>query len=210
MSEALIQMDNIKKVFLTEEVETHALSDVSFGIAPGEFVSIAGPSGSGKTTLLSILGLLDTASDGTFKVPRHAVLLGERGKARAVMGKQRFVRGDHVLAGAKRRFDRLLGDAGLPTDQLDEDIDFRIGGKRDRVFHEAYPGEIDIAFFTPVARGHGDDFDLTTGARRQRLTARLNEPQEAAADNAYTGQSKLQFISHGKIRTSGSPWRQWE
>jgi len=73
MSEALIQMDNIKKVFLTEEVETHALSDVSFGIAPGEFVSIAGPSGSGKTTLLSILGLLDTASDGTYTLNSNDV-----------------------------------------------------------------------------------------------------------------------------------------
>ena len=66
MSEALIQMEDIKKVFLTEEVETHALSDVSFAIASGEFVSIAGPSGSGKTTLLSILGLLDTATDGLY------------------------------------------------------------------------------------------------------------------------------------------------
>ena len=66
MSESLIQMEDIKKVFLTEEVETHALSDVSFAIASGEFVSIAGPSGSGKTTLLSILGLLDTATDGCY------------------------------------------------------------------------------------------------------------------------------------------------
>ncbi|NKB88671.1 MAG: ATP-binding cassette domain-containing protein, partial [Acidobacteria bacterium] len=73
MSEALIQMDGIKKVFLTEEVETHALSDVSFGIAPGEFVSIAGPSGSGKTTLLSILGLLDTASDGRYMLNSNDV-----------------------------------------------------------------------------------------------------------------------------------------
>jgi putative ABC transport system ATP-binding protein len=66
--DALIQMEGIKKVFLTEEVETHALSDVHFDIAAGEFVSIAGPSGSGKTTLLSIRGLLDTASDGRYRL----------------------------------------------------------------------------------------------------------------------------------------------
>jgi putative ABC transport system ATP-binding protein len=62
---ALIRMAGIKKVFLTDEVETHALSDVHFEIKQGEYVPISGPSGCGKTTLLSILGLLDTPSDGS-------------------------------------------------------------------------------------------------------------------------------------------------
>ncbi len=66
MSDALIQMTGISKVFLTEEVETHALSEVELAIQPSEFVSIAGPSGSGKTTLLSILGLLDTPTGGEY------------------------------------------------------------------------------------------------------------------------------------------------
>ncbi len=65
-ADSLIQMSGIKKVFVTEEVETHALSDVHLAITQGEFVSIAGPSGSGKTTLLSILGLLDTPTDGDY------------------------------------------------------------------------------------------------------------------------------------------------
>jgi putative ABC transport system ATP-binding protein len=62
----LIHMESVGKVFLTEEVETHALSNVHLEIRSGEYVAIAGPSGCGKTTLLSILGLLDSPSGGTY------------------------------------------------------------------------------------------------------------------------------------------------
>ena len=62
----LIQLHEINKVFYTEEVETHALTDVHLEIRKGEYVSIAGPSGGGKTTLLSILGLLDAPTDGEY------------------------------------------------------------------------------------------------------------------------------------------------
>ena len=63
---ALIHLQGIRKVFYTDEVETHALEDVDLQINEGEYVSIAGPSGSGKTTLLSILGLLDSPSGGEY------------------------------------------------------------------------------------------------------------------------------------------------
>src|SRR5947208_929770 len=63
---ALIQLQGIKKVFYTDEVETHALADVHLEIKQGDYVSIAGPSGCGKTTLLSLLGLLDTPTEGTY------------------------------------------------------------------------------------------------------------------------------------------------
>jgi putative ABC transport system ATP-binding protein len=62
----LIRLLEIKKVFYTEEVETHALLDVHLEIKKGDYVSIAGPSGGGKTTLLSILGLLDTPTGGEY------------------------------------------------------------------------------------------------------------------------------------------------
>src|SRR5438094_3105708 len=62
----LIQLQAVKKVFYTDEVETHALAEVHLEIKQGEYVSIAGPSGCGKTTLLSLLGLLDTPTDGTY------------------------------------------------------------------------------------------------------------------------------------------------
>src|SRR5690349_2019458 len=70
--DSLIRLTGIAKVFQTDEVETHALSDVHLEIKQGEYVAIAGPSGCGKTTLLSILGLLDTPSSGEY------VLAGER------------------------------------------------------------------------------------------------------------------------------------
>ncbi|MET0255056.1 MAG: ABC transporter ATP-binding protein [Luteibacter sp.] len=65
-SSPLISLSGIRKVFHTDEVETHALSEVHLDIHQGEYVSISGPSGCGKTTLLSILGLLDTASAGRY------------------------------------------------------------------------------------------------------------------------------------------------
>jgi putative ABC transport system ATP-binding protein len=67
-TQPLIEMEGIGKVFLTEDVETHALKDITLGIEPGEFVAISGPSGCGKTTLLSILGLLDTPTAGDYRL----------------------------------------------------------------------------------------------------------------------------------------------
>ena len=72
-SSALISLKGISKVFLTDEVETHALADVHFEIQKGEYVAISGPSGCGKTTLLSILGLLDTPSGGTYTLAGEGV-----------------------------------------------------------------------------------------------------------------------------------------
>jgi len=66
MSDALIHLEDVKKVFLTDEVETHALAGIHMEIAKGEYVSISGPSGCGKSTLLAILGLLDSPSSGTY------------------------------------------------------------------------------------------------------------------------------------------------
>jgi putative ABC transport system ATP-binding protein len=64
--EPLIRLSDLRKVFMTDEVETHALSGIHLDILPGEYIAIAGPSGCGKSTLLSILGLLDTPSDGSY------------------------------------------------------------------------------------------------------------------------------------------------
>jgi putative ABC transport system ATP-binding protein len=84
-TDPLIQLDNVTKVFLTDEVETHALAGINFSIAKGDYVSIAGPSGCGKSTLLSILGLLDTPSSGTYLLkggPVQDLTLPERARIR--------------------------------------------------------------------------------------------------------------------------------
>ena len=70
---SLIKLEGVKKVFYTDEVETHALEDVHLEIKTGDYVAIAGPSGCGKTTLLSILGLLDTPSEGSYQLAGEAV-----------------------------------------------------------------------------------------------------------------------------------------
>src|SRR5579862_1963615 len=84
-SQPLIRLENVSKVFVTDEVETHALSSVHFDVKKGEYLSIAGPSGCGKSTLLAILGLLDTPSDGTYYLngkPVTGLKLSERARIR--------------------------------------------------------------------------------------------------------------------------------
>src|SRR5262245_42171112 len=71
--EPLIKLQGDTKVFLTDEVETHALAGIDMAIERGEYVSIAGPSGCGKSTLLSILGLLDTPSKGSYVLNNRQV-----------------------------------------------------------------------------------------------------------------------------------------
>lgn len=83
MSNVLITLENLQKIFLTAEMATHALSDISLTINKGEYVSISGPSGCGKSTLLSLLGLLDIASSGKYQLANRDVSnISKRERAR--------------------------------------------------------------------------------------------------------------------------------
>jgi putative ABC transport system ATP-binding protein len=84
-SQAIIKLESVSKVFVTDEVETHALASVHLEIRKGEYLSIAGPSGCGKSTLLAILGLLDTPTDGLYALngkPVTGLKLSERARIR--------------------------------------------------------------------------------------------------------------------------------
>jgi putative ABC transport system ATP-binding protein len=85
VAEPLIHLEGVTKVFVTDEVETHALSGIHLDIFKGEYLSIEGPSGCGKSTLLAILGLLDSSSEGTYVLngrPVQGLKPGERARIR--------------------------------------------------------------------------------------------------------------------------------
>src|SRR4029434_611257 len=92
-SDPLIHLADVKKVFYTDEVETHALSGIQLDIEAGEYISIAGPSGCGTSTLLSLLGLLDTPSEGEYVLngrPVENLSLSERACIRNREGRLLF------------------------------------------------------------------------------------------------------------------------
>ncbi|HEY2121274.1 MAG TPA: ABC transporter ATP-binding protein [Candidatus Acidoferrum sp.] len=81
----VITMQGVKKVFFTDDLETHALSEIDLEIKKGEYLAIAGPSGCGKSTLLAILGLLDSPSSGDYQLngkPVSSLTLSERTRIR--------------------------------------------------------------------------------------------------------------------------------
>ena len=85
MNESLLKLDGVKKIFYTDEVETHALAGIHMDVKKGEYVAISGPSGCGKSTLLSILGLLDSPSEGAYILngrPVESLKASERARIR--------------------------------------------------------------------------------------------------------------------------------
>jgi putative ABC transport system ATP-binding protein len=81
----VIKLQDVSKIFYTDEVETHALDQINLEIQEGEFISIGGPSGCGKSTLLSILGLLDAPSGGSYTLdgqPVAALTAAQRARIR--------------------------------------------------------------------------------------------------------------------------------
>jgi putative ABC transport system ATP-binding protein len=119
MDQNLIKLDGVKKVFYTDEVETHALGGIHLEIQRGEYVSIAGPSGCGKSTLLSIFGLLDTPTGGEYWLNGKPVAnLTMRERARTRNREIGFIFQNFNLIGDLTVFDNVelpLTYRGMPS-----------------------------------------------------------------------------------------------
>lgn len=88
MSKPLLTLENLNKIFFTDEIETHALTDITLTIEEGEYVSISGPSGCGKSTLLSIIGLLDTATEGKYNIKDTDVMSLKKSERAIIRNKE--------------------------------------------------------------------------------------------------------------------------
>jgi putative ABC transport system ATP-binding protein len=121
MGETLIRLEGIKKVFLTDEVETHALEEIDLEVRQGEYLSIEGPSGSGKTTLLSILGILEAATAGRYTLAgREVAQLSARERAQVRNRHIGFVFQSFNLLGDLTVYENVelpLTYRGLPADE---------------------------------------------------------------------------------------------
>src|SRR6516164_8144768 len=142
----LIEMKDIAKVFLTDEVETHALSSVSLEIRHGDYVSISGPSGCGKSTLLSILGLLDSPTSGKYELRGEPVeRLGYAKRARVRNREIGFIFQSFNLIGDLSVWENVelpLTYRGLTRDERRERVDEALAkvGMTARAKH--YPSQL--------------------------------------------------------------------
>lgn len=142
----MIHMENIRKVYRTEHVETHALSGFSLEVAAGEFVSVMGPSGSGKTTFLNVAGLLDTFEDGSYQLDgRDVSRLTDREMARIRNEKIGFIFQSFNLIPDLNVFDNVdvpLRYRGMPGSERKRAIEeaLEIVGLGSRMKH--YPSQL--------------------------------------------------------------------
>ena len=125
-SEPLIHLRGVSKVFYTDEVETHALDDISLDILPREYVAVSGPSGCGKSTLLSVLGLLDAPTAGTYALKgRPAAELSQTDRARTRNREIGFIFQSFNLVADLTVFENVelpLTYRGMPTSERRERV----------------------------------------------------------------------------------------
>jgi len=185
----LVRMEAVSKVFVHDEVETHALQGVYLQIQRGEFLSIAGPSGCGKSTLLGIVGLLDVPTDGVYELEgERTSLLSPRRRAKLRSEKFGFIFQSFNLIGDLT----VAGNVELPLQYRK----FPGGERRDRV--EAALERVGLAH-----RGRHYPYQLSGGQQQRVAVARavVGEPEVLLADeptgnlDSRNGESIMQLLA---------------
>ena len=138
----------------------------------------------------------DGAADCGLEIQRHMVLLGDGRQRDAVAGKQRLVGGDDRFFRRQRSRDCGFGRIALAADQFHEDVDLRVGRKRNGVGDPARFLATDVAFFAARARTDRDDLDRAAATGGERVTLALEEPGDARPDRAQAGNTEFQWSGH--------------
>jgi len=203
MSDTLIKLASVSKVFQTDEVETHALADVHFEVKKGEFVSIEGPSGSGKTTLLSILGLLDTPTSGQYELAGEAAA-GLTPSQRAIMRNRKigFIFQSFNLIGDLTVFENVelpLTYRGMPSADRKQRVESAL--ERVGMGHRAkhMPGQLSggqqqrVAVARAVA---GDPFILLADEPTGNLDSKNGDQVMALLEELHQGGATICMVTH--------------
>jgi len=199
----LIHLEGIRKVFYTDEVETHALADVHLEVKKGEYIAIAGPSGCGKTTLLSILGLLDSPTEGQYVLAGEPVAnLGPTDRARIRNRQIGFIFQAFNLIGDLTVFENVelpLTYRGMPANERKKRVQDALErvGMAHRMRH--YPSQLSggqqqrVAVARAVA---GDPAILLADEPTGNLDSKNGEAVMELLQELHRGGSTICMVTH--------------
>ena len=199
----LIRLEGVSKVFLTDEVETHALSGIDLEIRSGEYVAISGPSGCGKSTLLSILGLLDTPTEGVYRLNGESVEdLKARRRARIRNRQIGFIFQAFNLIGDLTVFENVelpLTYRGMPSSERKERVEEALErvGMAHRMKH--YPSQLSGGQQQRVAVARalgGDPSVLLADEPTGNLDSKNGEAVMELLQEVHQGGATICMVTH--------------
>ena len=199
----LISLEGVAKVFLTDEVETHALSGIDFEIRDGEYIAISGPSGCGKSTLLSILGLLDTPTAGVYRLNGKSVEdLNARQRARIRNRQIGFIFQAFNLIGDLTVFENVelpLTYRGMPSSERKQRVEEALErvGMAHRMKH--YPSQLSGGQQQRVAVARalgGDPSVLLADEPTGNLDSKNGEAVMELLQDVHQGGATICMVTH--------------
>ena len=145
----------------------------------------------------------DAAGRRGLEAQRHAPALGERRQRQPVLGEQRLVRRDDVMAGGERGLDRVLRGAVAAADELDDAVDLPRAREIDRIVEPGMARDVDAARLGPVARRDRRDPDRAAAALGERVVLARKDPHHRRADRAEAGDADAKGLQHALVRRAG-------